>query len=78
MARVTVSDAARVTGVSRTLLYRYIKAGKPRNLSRPCSLTSRRIWRARVAKVATYSHCGDVHNRHRIQKWRNRLSRKQL
>ena len=28
MARLTVSDAARVTGVSRMLLYRYIKAGK--------------------------------------------------
>ena len=28
MAKLTVSDAARVTGVSRMLLYRYIKAGK--------------------------------------------------
>ena len=28
MARLTISDAARVTGVSRMLLYRYIKAGK--------------------------------------------------
>ena len=28
MAKLTISDAARVTGVSRMLLYRYIKAGK--------------------------------------------------
>jgi hypothetical protein len=28
MAKLTISDAARVTGVSRILLYRYIKAGK--------------------------------------------------
>src|SRR5215510_1216537 len=28
MATLTISDAARVTGVSRMLLYRYIKAGK--------------------------------------------------
>lgn len=28
MAKLTVSDAARVTGVSRMLLYRYIKVGK--------------------------------------------------
>jgi AcrR family transcriptional regulator len=28
MAKLTVSDAARVTGVSRMLLYRYIKAGR--------------------------------------------------
>ena len=28
MAKLTVSDAARVTGVSRMLLYRYIKTGK--------------------------------------------------
>src|SRR5215831_5227338 len=28
MALLTVTDAARVTGVSRMLLYRYIKAGK--------------------------------------------------
>src|SRR6266446_656819 len=28
MAKLTQSDAARVTGVSRMLLYRYIKAGK--------------------------------------------------
>jgi hypothetical protein len=28
MAKLTVTDAARVTGVSRMLLYRYIKAGK--------------------------------------------------
>jgi hypothetical protein len=28
MARLTITDAARVTGVSRMLLYRYIKAGK--------------------------------------------------
>ncbi len=28
MAKLTLSDAARVTGVSRMLLYRYIKAGK--------------------------------------------------
>ena len=28
MDKLTISDAARVTGVSRKLLYRYIKAGK--------------------------------------------------
>jgi excisionase family DNA binding protein len=28
MAKLTISDAARVTGVSRMLLYRYIKSGK--------------------------------------------------
>ena len=28
MAKRTISDASRVTGVSRILLYRYIKAGK--------------------------------------------------
>src|SRR5712691_3228521 len=28
MAQLTITDAARVTGVSRMLLYRYIKAGK--------------------------------------------------
>jgi hypothetical protein len=28
MAKLTIADAARVTGVSRMLLYRYIKAGK--------------------------------------------------
>jgi len=28
MAKLTITDAARVTGVSRMLLYRYIKAGK--------------------------------------------------
>src|SRR6266704_1455348 len=28
MATLTITDAARVTGVSRMLLYRYIKAGK--------------------------------------------------
>jgi hypothetical protein len=28
MAKLTISDAARVTGMSRMLLYRYIKAGK--------------------------------------------------
>src|SRR5438105_7798840 len=28
MAKLTISDAARVTGVSRMLLYRYIKGGK--------------------------------------------------
>jgi predicted site-specific integrase-resolvase len=27
MATLTITDAARVTGVSRMLLYRYIKAG---------------------------------------------------
>jgi hypothetical protein len=32
MAKLTVVDAARVTGISRSQLYRYIKAGK---LSRP-------------------------------------------
>jgi hypothetical protein len=28
MAKLTITDAARVTGVSRMLLYRYIKSGK--------------------------------------------------
>ena len=28
MATITITDAARVTGVSRMLLYRYIKSGK--------------------------------------------------
>ena len=54
MAKLTISDAARVTGVSRMLLYRYIKAGK---LSRtPDGL----IDTAKLLRAGLVLHTSDV------------------
>jgi AcrR family transcriptional regulator len=54
MAKLTITDAARVTGVSRMLLYRYIKSGK---LSRtPDGL----IDTAELLRAGLMLHTGDV------------------
>jgi hypothetical protein len=48
MAKLTITDAARVTGVSRVTLHRYIKAGK---LSRRTDGTSDTVERLRIGLV---------------------------